>query len=67
MRKHPYAEAVYEAIPLAVGSFGVKVSISNASSATVSSFDSVGCAEAWVTAHKGRVQTNPNRGASFAD
>jgi hypothetical protein len=35
----------------------VKVSISEASPATVSSFDSAASAEAWIAAHKGRVLT----------
>ena len=57
MRTHPYAEAVYEVVVLAAGGFGVKVSTSEASPATVSSFETVAAAEAWIVAHKGRVQS----------
>jgi hypothetical protein len=60
VRTHPYAEAVYEVVALAAGGFGVKVSILDASPATVSSFDTVAAAEAWIAAHKGRVQ-NPSQ------
>jgi hypothetical protein len=56
VRTHPYAEAVYEVIPLAAGGFGVKVSTSDTNPATVSRFDTVAAAEAWIAAHKGRVQ-----------
>ena len=56
MRTHPYAEAVYEIVALAAGGFGVKVSTSMASPATISSFETVAAAEAWVAAHKRRVE-----------
>jgi len=54
VRTHPYAEAVYEVVALATGGFGVKVT---ASPATVSSFETVAAAEAWIVAHKSRVQS----------
>lgn len=57
MRTHPYAEAVYEVIALAAGGFGVRVSTSEASPATVSSFETVAAAEAWITGHKHRVES----------
>lgn len=57
MRTHPYAEAAYEVVALAGGGFGVKVSTSEASPATVSSFDTVGAAEAWIIGHKRRVES----------
>ena len=57
MRTHPYAEAVYEVVALTGGGFGVKVSISEASPAIVTSFETVAVAEAWVVTHKSRVQS----------
>jgi hypothetical protein len=57
VRTHPYAEAVYEVVALAAGGFGVKVSTSAASPATVSSFATVAAAEAWIAAHKSRVES----------
>jgi hypothetical protein len=57
VRTHPYAEAVYEVVALATGGFGVKVTTSEASPATVSSFETVAAAEAWIVAHKSRVQS----------
>jgi hypothetical protein len=65
LRTHPYAEAVYEVVPLAAGGFGVKVSTPEASPATVSSFDTTEAAEAWIAAHKGRVQSQSQPRTSF--
>jgi hypothetical protein len=65
VRTHPYAEAVYEVIPLANGNFGVKVSTSVASPAIVSSFDTAASAAAWIAAHKGRVQNQSQTGTVF--
>ena len=65
MRTHPYAEAVYEVIPLAAGGFGVRVSTAEASPATVSTFETVAADEAWVAEHKSRVQTQSQPRTSF--
>ena len=56
MRTHPHAEAIYEVVPLDVGGFSVKVSIPDTNPTTVSSFDTEAAAEAWIAAHKNRVQ-----------
>ena len=56
VRTHPYAEAIYEIIPLDGGGFGVKVSVPDASPTTVSSFGTEADAEAWIASHKSRVQ-----------
>jgi hypothetical protein len=56
VRTHPYADAIYEIVPLAVGGFGVKVSIQDISPTTVSSFDTEAAAEAWIASHKSRVK-----------
>lgn len=65
MRTHPYAEAVYEVVPLTAGGFGVKVTTPEASPATVSSFDTVAAAEAWIADHKGRVQNQSQARTGF--
>lgn len=56
MRTHPHAEATYEVIRLDNGGFGVKVSIPDTSPTTVSRFATEAAAEAWIAAHKSRVQ-----------
>jgi len=56
VRTHPYAEAVYEVVPLGTGGFGVRVSIADTSPTMVSGFDTEAAAEAWVASHKSRVQ-----------
>ena len=65
MRTHPYAEAIYEVIPLDAGGFGVRVSIPDASPTTVSSFDTKAAAEAWIASHKSRVQAQSQPGTIF--
>jgi hypothetical protein len=65
VRTHPYAEAIYEVVPLEVGGFGVKVSIPDTSPATVSSFDTEAAAEAWIALHKSRVESQSRPGAVF--
>lgn len=57
MRTHPYAEATYEIVALAVGGFGVKVSTSEASPAIVSGFETPAAAEAWISDHKRRIES----------
>ena len=65
VRTHPYAEAIYQVVPLATGGFGVKVSIPDASPATVSSFATAAAAEAWIASHKSRIQAQSQPGMAF--
>jgi hypothetical protein len=65
VRTHPYAEAVYQVVRLDTGGFGVKVSIPEASPATVSSFATEAAAEAWIALHKSRVESQSRPGAVF--
>jgi hypothetical protein len=55
MRTHPHAEATYEVVSLADGGSGVEISIPDTDPTTVSSFDTVGAAEAWIGDHRIRV------------
>jgi hypothetical protein len=64
-RTHPYAEAIYEVVPLEAGKFGVKVSIPDTNPTTVSSFDSEAAAEAWIASHKARIQAQSQPGMIF--
>jgi hypothetical protein len=63
IRTHPHADATYEVVSLADGGFGVKISIPDIYPTTVSSFDTVGAAEAWIGERKTRV--GPNRNAAW--
>jgi len=65
VRTHPYADAIYEIVPLAAGGFGVKISIQDTSPATVSRFNTEAAAEAWIASHKRRVQAQPRPGMTF--
>ena len=65
MRTHPYADAIYEIVPLAVGGFGVKVSIQDISPTTVSRFNTEVAAEAWIASHKSRIQAQSQSGTIF--
>jgi hypothetical protein len=56
VKTHPYADAVYEIVPLAAGGFGVKISIDDISPTTVSRFDTEAAAEGWIASHKSRLQ-----------
>lgn len=56
MRTHPHAEAVYDVVSLDAGGFGVKVSIPDTNPTMVSGFNTAAAAEAWIAAHKSRVQ-----------
>lgn len=57
VRTRPYPEAVYEVVALDAGGIGVKASTSEASPTTVSSFETVAAAEAWIASHPSRIQT----------
>jgi predicted metal-dependent hydrolase len=66
---HPHAEASYRVILLENGSFGVEVSIPASHPTTVSAFITEADAEAWITDHQRRVQSQTQsarwfRGAS---
>ena len=65
MKAHPHAEALYEVVPLAAGGFGVKISIPDSSPTTVSRFDSETLAEAWIAAHKTRIEAQSQTGRIF--
>lgn len=65
MRTQPYAEAVYQVVPLDGGGFGVKVSITEASPATVSRFDTETAAEAWIASHKSRIRAQSEARTGF--
>ena len=53
---HPHAEATYRVIPFGDVSFAVEVSIPDSHPTTVSRFDSEAAAEAWIAAHRQRVE-----------
>jgi hypothetical protein len=65
VRTHPYADAVYEVVPLAAGGFGVKISVPSSSPTTVSRFDTEAAAEAWIDEHKQRIQSQSQPKATF--
>jgi hypothetical protein len=66
MRIRPHGEATYEVVSLADGGFGVKMSIPDTTYPTmVSSFDTVGAAEAWIGEHKTRVGAQSERWLDF--
>jgi predicted metal-dependent hydrolase len=56
-RTHPHAEASYRVIAFDNGSFGVEVSIPDSHPTTVSVFKTEADAEAWITEHRRRVQS----------
>ena len=57
-RTHPHAEATYQVISLPNCSFGVEVTIPDTYPIKVSGFATKAAAEAWITEHKRRVETN---------
>jgi hypothetical protein len=65
VKTHPYAEALYELVPLDTGGFGVKVSVPDASPTMVSGFDTDAAAEAWIDSHKSRVQAQTQLRTAF--
>jgi hypothetical protein len=65
VRTHPHAEATYEVVLLDTGGFGVKVSIPDTNPTTVSSFDTVAAAEAWIASHKTRIHAQSQSGTVF--
>jgi hypothetical protein len=64
-RTHPHAEATYRVIPTDDGAFAVEVSIPETHPATVSPFATEADAEAWITEHRRRVQSQNQSGRWF--
>jgi hypothetical protein len=64
-KTHPHVEATYQVIPLHDGSFGVEVNIPDAYPTTVSKFATEADAEAWITDHQRRVQSDTQSGRWF--
>jgi predicted metal-dependent hydrolase len=56
-RIHPHAEATYRVIRIAYGAFAVEVTIPETHPAKVSPFATEAGAEAWIAAHRRRVQS----------
>ena len=56
-KTHPHAEATYRVIAFDNGGFGVEVSIPDSHPTTVSMFKTEADAEAWITEHRRRVQS----------
>ncbi len=54
---HPHAEATYRVIPFEGDCFAVEVNIPDTQPTTVSKFATKADAEAWITKHRDRVQT----------
>jgi len=65
MKTHPHAEATYRIIPSDGGSFAVEVTIPDSHPAKVSPFASEEAAEAWITEHRQRVETQTQAGRGF--
>ena len=59
---HPHAEATYRVIPFEDASFAVEVSIPDSHPTTVSRFGSEAAAEAWIAAHRQRVEAQGSTG-----
>jgi len=62
---HPHAKATYRVIPTADRAFAVEVSIPETYPAKVSPFATKADAEAWITEHRRRVQSENARGRWF--
>jgi hypothetical protein len=56
-RTHPHAEATYRVIPYGDGTFAVEVSIPENYPTKISTFATEAEAEAWITEHRRRVQS----------
>ena len=64
-KTHPHAEAIYRVISFDDGSFGVEVTIPETYPTTVSKFAAKADAEAWITEHRRRVQSQTHRATDF--
>ena len=56
-RTHPHAEATYRVVPSDDGAFAVEVDIPESYPTRVSPFATKAAAEAWITEHRRRVQS----------
>jgi hypothetical protein len=65
-RSHPHAEAIYRVIPGGGGAFAVEVSIPESYPTKVSPFSTEADAEAWITEHRGSVQSENPSSRRFA-
>ena len=64
-KTHPHAEATYRVIAFDNGGFGVEVSIPDSHPTRVSMFKTKADAEAWITEHQRRVQSQTQSGRWF--
>ena len=64
-RTHPHAEATYRVIAADDGAYAVEVTIPESSPTKVSPFATEADAEAWITQHQDRVQTQAQSGRWF--
>jgi hypothetical protein len=64
-KPHPHADANYRIVGLNNGSFGIEVSIPDSNPTTVTQFESREAAEAWIQAHRDRVQDQTQSGRGF--
>jgi hypothetical protein len=64
-RTHPHAGASYRVVALDDESFGVEVTIPDSHPTTVTKFASHEAAEAWIIAHRDRVQSQTQWGRGF--
>ena len=65
MKTHPHAEAAYKVVTVSDGSFAVEVTIPDSHPAKVSPFATEADAEAWITEHRRRVETQSQAGRGF--
>ena len=64
-KTHPHAEATYRVIAFDNGGFGVEVSIPDSHPTRVSMFKTKADAEAWISEHRRRVETQRGSGRGF--
>ena len=64
-KTHPHAEATYRVIAFDDGSFGVEITIPDSPPTKVSKFKTEADAEAWITEHQRRVQSQTQSGRWF--
>ena len=64
-KTHPHAEAAYRVIPFGDGSFGIEITIPDSHPTKVSKFKTEADAEAWITEHQRRVQSQTQSGRWF--
>jgi hypothetical protein len=65
LKTHPHAEATYRVISFDNGSFGVEVSIPDRYPTKVSMFKTKADANAWISEHRRRVQSQTPSGGWF--